>query len=171
MKTREVTSLALKLFSLYLLLEIFFGIPVLFGMYVMAELKPEEAEGLWLIGIGVAVILFAFVLAMAIWKLANRSLIESLKKESDSKVLKIVPNEIELIAFTIVGLYLVVTSLSSLLISLGSAYTQVNETLSFGIETESIVIIITGTVQLLLGVSLVVYPRKWSLLFARVRKG
>lgn len=171
MKTREVTSLALKLFAIYLLLEALFSVPLVFSMYLVREFKLEQAEGQWLFVVGVGTLILALALVVAIWKLANRSLIESLKNESDSKALKIVPSEIELIIFAALGLYLVVTSVSSLVSSLTSSYIAANEALSFGVDPSSYIFIGTSIVQALIGCSLAVYPRKWSNLFSRVRRG
>ncbi len=171
MKTREVTSLALKIFALYLLVEALTSVPSMWGVYLAIETKSVEATNDWLLYVGAAAMVVILVLAIFIWKLANRSLIESLKNESKSKALDIVPTEFEQIVYTVLGMYWIITSLSSLFFSIGTTYVDVNDDLSFGIEAQNILLLSSSVIELLIGGALVVYPQKWARLFAKVRRG
>ena len=171
MKTREITSLALKLFALYLLSQALINVPSIMGVYLAIESRnTDNPSHEWLWVSGVVSILCAIVIAILIWKLANKSLIESLKNDSESSDLNIVPTDFERIIYWALGLFFLVSSISSIPFSFYSAYASVNNDLSFGLNTGHILHISSDLFQALIGITLILYPGHWSSLFTQVRR-
>ncbi|MES9945676.1 MAG: hypothetical protein ABW080_12020 [Candidatus Thiodiazotropha sp.] len=172
MKPREITSLALKLFALYILAQALINVPAVLGVYLSIEYRANETPAhTWLWGAGIVTIFCAVLLAILIWKLANKSLIESLKNESESRALDIVPSQIELVIYSGLGLFLFISAISSLGFSLASTYASVNNDLSFGLEIEHFLMIGSSIIEMLIGAFLAIYPRKVSQFFMDIRRG
>ncbi|MCG7893315.1 MAG: hypothetical protein JAZ12_02565 [Candidatus Thiodiazotropha taylori] len=172
MNPREITSLALKLFALYLLVQALVNVPAILGVYLSIEYRVNETPAHnWLWVAGLITIICAVIIAGLIWKLANKSLNQLLNSEGNSKVLDLVPSNIELVIYSALGMFLFISAISSLVFSFASTYASVNNGLSSGIRTEHLLIIGTSATEMLIGAFLALYPKKCSILFAEIRRG
>ncbi|MCG8016216.1 MAG: hypothetical protein JAY97_08375 [Candidatus Thiodiazotropha sp. 'RUGA'] len=172
MNPREITSLALKLFALYLLVQALVNVPAILGVYLSIEYRVNETPAHnWLWVAGLITIICAVIIAGLIWKLANKSLNQLLNSEGNSKALDLVPSNIELVIYSALGMFLFISAFSSLVFSFASTYASVNNGLSSGIRTEHFLIIGTSATEMLIGAFLALYPKKCSILFAEIRRG
>lgn len=166
MTTQELTSLALKVFALYVLVKGLLAIPSVISTLVFMEHQFDHELGDY--GFAVASILtIALVLALSyfIWRLANH--ISGLTEPREPQA---VQPEVEPFIISVVGLFLLSQALVKLIyISIG-AFVQANDPNNpIGVSPETVAHLTAYILQAVLGVSLLIRSNGWVTLLHKLR--
>ena len=165
MSNKEITKLALKIFSIYVLVQALLAIPQFFQAYVMLSNGSEYNSANWFLLIGAVSILVLIILSVIIWKLST-SVTSSLHQDNDttSSYVK------EEFALSLLGLYIIVFGLTRLVIASTSVYylSESSNDINNNI-TQNVIYLIVYFLVSVLGISLVIKSHGWVSLLNKLR--
>jgi hypothetical protein len=165
MTEREITSLALKLFAIYLLVQLVLAIPMLVASLVTAkDFFGPDLSALWLWGAAAASVVIALLAAVSLWALARKALSKSPSAIGESRF-----SGIEGGIFAALGLFLIVQSLVRFSYVTAGAYVQYVRTEPGEIALQTAVLMGAHLFQGLVGLSLVLRTDGWVSLLRRIR--
>lgn len=169
MTGREITSLSIKLFAIYVLVNAVLAIPTfvmtLVGFAGQSYLTPESV---WFWALGVIAVLSLLVLFVVLWRLANR-FVEPHEDTSDNTSPLAIDEPFVLSAL---GLYLSFDGLMRIATLSVRTYVSVGQnhvSLSTAANAETIAYIVCYCFQVIFGLTLVLRSRGWAALLHRLR--
>jgi len=165
MSNKDLTKLALKIFSIYIFVQVILATPQFFQAYVMLSNGSEYNNSKWFMFIGAAAVVVLLLLSVAIWKLSSNTK-EIISKNTDNSSL----NMSEEFALSILGLYLIVYGLTRTIVVATSAYysSQASNDINYDI-TQSVIYVAVYLVVSIVGMSLVIKSNGWSALLNKLR--
>ena len=165
MSNTELSKLALKVFSIYVFVQVILAIPQFFQAYVMLSSGSEYNSAKWFMFIAAAALVLLFFLSVAIWKLSNNTNAIISKNTDDSST-----HISQGFALSILGIYLIVYGLTRMTIVATSAYytAQTSSDINYVI-TQSVIYMTVYLIAALLGMSLIVKSKGWLLLLNKLR--
>lgn len=165
MTRREITSLALKLLAIYLLVQIILAIPNLFPLYSMGrEVYETNYSALALYGAAVAAIVIGLAAAFLIWQLANRAM-ERTTHEAEDKTL----SGLEPAILAALGLFLLIDAIVSFSYLSSSAYMQYMGSEPSEIALQTKAQLSAYGLQVVIGISLILRSEGWERLLRNAR--
>ena len=165
MSNKELTKLALKIFSIYVMVQAILAVPQFFQAYVMLSNGSEYNSVNWFITISAISIALLIILSVFIWKLSINVFEQATSDSSNSS-----SNISESFILSVLGLYLIVFSLTRLAITSTSTYYIMQSTsdINFNIN-QNIIYLVVYLVVALLGLSLVIRTDGWARLLIKLR--
>jgi|GEM_PF-5376277 len=169
MTGRELTSLAIRLFAIYVLVRAVLAIPalvqVLYGLGGQAYLTPDSA---WFWGVGAFAVVLLVVLAVVLWRLATRFVGPAPAASGDGPSMTVD----EPFVLSVLGLYLAFKGLLQIAFLAIGAYSALGPTgpLEHGLKAQTIAYMLGYLVQLLLGLTLILRSHGWAALLRRLRE-
>jgi len=163
--SKEITSIALKVFAIYVMVQTVLAMPGLFQAYVMLSDGSEYSSAQWFILISSISIALLFILSVFIWKLAiiTTKKIENINNSKESKLS-------EEFILSIFGLYLIFEGLSSLaIVSVGTYYSVQAPSVDDYKISQSMIYLLVYSLQSIIGVTLVIKARGWALMLNKLR--
>lgn len=160
-----ITSLALKLFAIYLLVQMLLAIPYLIASLAITKdfLAPEHSS-LWLWGATATAVLVGIISTVFLWNIANK-LVSNRAEEVTGNGFP----DVEAAVLGVLGLFLAVQAIVHFASVSAGAYVQYVNTqppeVSLQTEVEMVALVIQG----LIGLSLILRTDGWVLLFRRIR--
>ena len=166
MSNTDLSKLALKIFSIYVILQVILAIPQFFQAYVMLSNSSEYNSAKWFMFIGATAVVALFLLSVAIWKLSNNTK-AIISKNTDNSSAPIS----EEFVLSILGIYLIVYGLTRMTVVATSAYysTQSSNDINYEI-TQSVIYVAVYLIAALLGLSLIIKSKGWSSLLNKLRR-
>jgi hypothetical protein len=165
MTGREITSLALKLFAIYMLVQMILAIPTLIASLVTAkDLLGSDFSALWLWGAAAAAVVVGLVVAVFLWKVASKAL----ANPTDGIRVNVF-SDIEAAVFAALGLFLVVQALVRFSYVSAGAYVQYVRVEPGEVSLQTSVLMVAHILQGLVGLSLILRTDGWVSLFRRLR--
>lgn len=165
MSNTDISKLALKIFSLYVIVQVLLAIPQFFQAYVMLSNGSEYSSARWFMIIGVAAVALLFILSVSIWRLSNNTAaIMSKNAESSS------PHISEEFVLSILGIYLIVYGLTRTSVVATSAYFSAHSANDINYDlTQSAIYVAVYIIAALIGFSLIIKSKGWSSLLKKLR--
>ena len=165
MSNKELTKLAFKIFSIYVMVQAILAVPQFFQAYVMISNFSEYGSENWLLAIGAISIILLAMLSAFIWKLSINIHTQVISESSTSS-----SNISESFILSVLGLYLIVFGLTRLSITSSSTYfiAQATSDVDFNI-TQNIIYLAVYLVVVMLGLSLVIKTKGWAQLLNKLR--
>ena len=158
MSNKELTKLALKVFSIYVMVQAILAIPQFFQAYAMLSNGPEYNTTNWFIVIGAMPIVLLMILSVFIWKLSKNIAIKISYESTTSS-----SNVSEEFILSVLGLYLIVLSLTRLSITSISTYYLLQSTSDIGFSVnQNIIYLVVHIVVATLGLTLVIKATGWA---------
>jgi len=165
MTEREVTSLALKLFAIYVLVQMILAIPTLIASLVTAkEILGSDISALWLWGASVAAVIVGLVAAVFLWKVASKTLSKPTSGTRESFF-----SSIDAAVLSALGLFLVVQALVRFSYVSAGAYVQYVRVEPGELPLQTAVLMVAHIIEGVVGISLILRTDGWVSLFRRVR--
>ena len=165
MSNTDISKLALKIFSIYVFVQVILAIPQFFQAYVMLSNGSEYNSAKWFMFIGTTAVVALFLLSVAIWKLSNNAKIIISKNTETSS-----PHISEEFVLSILGIYLIVYGLTRITVVATSAYYTAQSSSDINDEvTQSVIFVVVYLITALLGMSLIVKSKGWLLLLNKLR--
>lgn len=165
MTAKEITSLALKLFAIYLLVQMILAIPTLIASLVTTkEFLGPELSALWLWGASAAAVLIGLVAAWILWKLANKTLSKTSGERNETSF-----SGNEAAIFAALGLFLVVQALVRFFYVSAGAYVQYVRVEPSEVPLQTTVLMVAHIAQGLVGLSLILRTEGWMSLLQKIR--
>jgi len=164
MNSTEISKLALKIFAIYIIVQVLLSIPQFFQAYVMLSNGTEPNSDKWFILIAAASVIALFSLSLLIWKLSNNTK-AVLSKNSDNSI----PYISEEFILSILGIYLIVYGLTRTIVVATSAYYSLSSNDINYELTQGVIYVITYLLTALLGLSFIVRSKGWSILLNKLR--
>jgi len=165
MTEKEITSIALKLFAIYLLVQIVLAIPtVIASLVTTKEFLSPDLSVMWLWAAAAAAVIIGLATAVLLWRLASKALSTSPVVVKDNGV-----SRIEVSIFVALGLFLVVQSLVRISYISAGAYVQYVRTEPGEVALQTYVLLAAHVFQGLIGLSLVLRTDGWVSLLRRIR--
>lgn len=165
MTEREITSLALKLFAIYVLVQMLGAIPTLIVSLATAkDFLGSALPVLWLSGAAVTAVLIALTTASLLWKLASKALSKTSGEREENSFYRI-----EAAILSGLGLYLIVQALIRLSYGSAGAYVQYVVSEPGEIPIQTAVLLIVHILEAVIGLSLILRTDGWVSLLRRVR--
>lgn len=166
MNSRQLTSVALKVFAIYVFVQTMLAIPSFFRLYIIAGEGAGYDNADRLLLITVFSVFLLVMLAIAIWKLSTNVVRNT--TTVDNKPASALSEEFIL---SIVGLYLIFEGLTRFSFSSMSTYFNViSSTDSDDLLTQNMLYLVVYTIQIIIGLTLVVKSRAWASLLKRLRE-
>ena len=165
MNNKDITKLALKIFSIYVMVQAILAIPQFFSAWVMMSNGSEYSSARWFLVIGIIAILSLIVLSVTIWRLsANSTLFVAQDVNNKDGVIS------EGFVLSMLGIYLVVYGLTRLIVVVTSAYysAQPMDNINYNI-TQTIIYAAVYLAVTILGLSFVIKSNTWSALLNKLR--
>ena len=156
MTSKEITSVAIKVFAIYALVQAIFSVPVMvnalayFGIF-----ERGEANALLLLLPGIVSFFIVVTLVIFLWKLANSLVEQSTVSPEDQDDRAVTADFL----ISLVGFYLVLEGLIQFGYSSITSYTSFQETRTLSIEQNMYVI--GNLVQIAIGLALIVKAQRW----------
>ena len=174
MTTKEITSIALKFFAIYLIANILFTLPTALWVQTMIsaalDRAGEKSAGLLLAwAVGGAIVIVGIILAIFLWRLSN-SLVDVNKQVDFQRTSPFSITEIELLVIAGIGLFFVVEAIPSVGYSAISIFDGAAVRNREGLNIPAVATTVVSLVQLLIGISLVLLPSWWANLFRKARQ-
>lgn len=157
MTPKEITSVAIKAFVIYILLQAIFSIPVLASSllnYGFSEYGEPSDIFLWLLGLVSFVVVI--VLAVLMWKLAN-GVVEQAKTSDDATENQTITQDF---LISLLGFYLVLEGLIQLGYSSFSSYTTLQQNIE--LTAQQIFYVVANFVQIVIGLTLIIKAKGWA---------
>ena len=165
MNNADISKLALKIFSLYIIVQVLLAIPQFFQAYVMLSNGSEYNSANWFMFIGATAIILLFLLSVAVWKLSNNTK-AIISKNTDNSF----PLISEEFALSILGIYLIVYGLTRTTVVATSAYFSAHSSNDINYEiTQSVIYVAVYLIAAILGISLIIKSKGWSSLLNKLR--
>lgn len=165
MTEREITTLALKLFAIYVLVQMLLAIPTLIGSLVAVKnvLGPEPSA-FWLWGAAATAVLLGLLSAVFLWSLATKALSKPPSGAGEGG-----GSGSEAAIFSALGLFLVVQALVRFSYVSVGAYAQYVRVDPREVKLQTVVLMIALILEALIGLSLILRTTGWVSLHRRVR--
>ncbi len=156
MTSRELTSVAIKVFAIYIIVQAIFSVPLFANALVRYGFFENDDPNeilLWLIGI--ASIIVVIVLAILMWKLANRIISQANASNEGNDVSVIT----EGFLISLLGLYLIIKGL----LQFGYASSSSYMILQAGgeVTAQNISYVVGNLIQVVIGISLIIKAQGW----------
>ena len=165
MSNTDISKLALKIFSIYVFVQVILAIPQFFQAYVMLSNGSEYNSAKWFMLIGAAAVFLLLLLSISIWKLSNNTT-AIISKNTDKSSHHIT----EEFVLSILGIYLIVYGLTRMTIVATSAYYSANSSNDISYEiTQSVIYVAVYLIAALLGMSLIIKSKGWVTLLNKLR--
>lgn len=165
MNNKQLTTLALKLFTIYVLAQALLSIPLLATSLTYLRNGPAGiSKDMWLWLLALAAILITFILAIVLWRFAGKVMAASGAEEKLS-----VPEGLEPLILAALGIFLSVQALVRLTGLSAGAYMQASQHATATVSLETTAALLAYLFQLLVGVSLVLRASGWVALLRRIR--
>jgi hypothetical protein len=165
MSNTDISKLALKIFSLYVIVQVLLAIPQFFQAYVMLSNGSEYNSAKWFMLISALAIILLFLLSVAIWKLSNNTK-SILSKNTDNSLSQIS----EEFVLSLLGVYLIVYGLTRITVVATSAYYSANATNDTNYQiTQSIIYVVVYLLAAILGLSLIIKSKGWVSMLNKLR--
>ena len=165
MSNTDISKLALKIFSLYIIVQVLLAIPQFFQAYVMLSNGTEYNSANWFMFIGATAIILLFLLSVAIWKLSNNTK-AIISKNTDNSF----PQISEEFALSILGIYLIIYGLTRTMVVATSAYFSAHSSNDINNDmTQSVIYVAVYLIATILGISLIIKSKGWSSLLNKLR--
>ncbi|MEJ2508480.1 MAG: hypothetical protein P8009_03190 [Gammaproteobacteria bacterium] len=169
MTGREITSLAIKVFAIYVLVRAVLTIPVLvqvlYGLGGQAYLNPESA---WSWGLGAVAVLSLLVLFVVLWRLANKFVPPADQRSTDDNVVAVDGAFV----LSVLGFYLTFEGLMRIAFLSIGAYASMNHSdgrLIHDVKWQTIAHLLCYLLQAAVGLSLILRGNGWAALLNRLR--
>ncbi len=168
MKRREITAVALKVFSLYILINAIQAIPFVTNSLTWLIQGRSASEGYesslyWLLGVASFVALVS--LAVLTWKLGVNVVSRTAVGEDNDTSQPVIT---EAFLLSLLGIYLTVIGLRGVWSSAWTVIVMVQNDVE--LDVRAITAVIGDLLQVLVGVSLMVKATGWSRLLLRLRE-
>lgn len=165
MTEREITGLALRLFAIYILIQMLLAVPSLINAFIMVEASALGDSGtMWLWFAGVAVIIISLGLAWFLWKKG----LNTTRTEHSTNAASSISN-VEPAIFTALGIFLVIQALVRLSYLFTGAYVQSINSYNEDIPLSTITSIIAYLFQVVIGTSLMLRTKGWINVLNKLR--
>lgn len=165
MSNTDISKLALKIFSLYIIVQVILAIPQFFQAYVMLSDGSEYNSANWFMLIGATAIILLFFLSVAIWKLSNNTNAITSKNTDNS-----FPQISEEFVLSLLGVYLIVYGLTRTAVVATSAYFSAHSSNDINYDiTQSVIYVAVYLIAAILGISLIIKSTGWSSLLSKLR--
>ena len=163
MTNKELTSVAIKVFAIYVLVKAILSVPIIASTATVHLLtKKQAAVDILLWSIGAATFVVLILIASGLWKLAtntahpvNQGEVDQTEHNVDASFL-----------ISLLGLYVVINGLTRLGYSGVDAFWRSQHD---DISMQSIGYIVVAAIQVLIGISLILQKRGWLSLLERLR--
>ncbi len=169
MTKQEITSIALKIFALYLLANILYTLP---SSYIILNMVRRLDDGqmtqFWLGGLSLCLTGIGVVIAFMLWKLAN-SLISSREGKNNHGAPSLSAESLEPIILSAAGAFIAISTFSHLGRLVSNSLLYANLKKETGIPTSDIMNMVIDIIVFGLGVSLIIKAKWWINLFKRYR--
>ena len=163
MTNKEITSVAIKAFAIYVLVQAILSVPMLTSVattYLYNEYRETGQFLLWLVG--AASFIFLLIVVVLLWKLANTVVSQTSEETTDGR-----PTSIDAhFLISLLGLYLSIDGLLRFGYACLSAFTLIQET---DLPGQAIGYIIIALVQVLIGITLIIKAEGWLSLINSLR--
>lgn len=165
MTEREITSVALKLFAVYLLVQLLLAFPTVIASLASAkDVFGRHLSGLWLWGAAAMAIMIAIAAALVLWRLANKALAATSGGKERNSFLGI-----EWAVFSALGLFLLVQALIHFSYVSAGAYVQYVQVDSGDITLQTAVQMGAYIFEAIIGLSLILRTDGWVLMLRKLR--
>ena len=167
MTNRELTSVALKVFAIYILVQVSLALPQsIYSFIYVRDFHEPRLSDFWLWIAGVAAICAALLIALFVWRLS----VQVVRHVEHEEVAAPQPH-IEPFILSVLGVFLIVQAMVELVYLITSAYIQAaNPDNPEGVSTETIAYISGYLLQTIIGVTLVIRAKGWVGLLGRLRE-
>lgn len=165
MTEKEITGLALRLFAIYILVQMILAIPSLINSVIMMRESVIGDPGTtWLWFAGVAVIIISLGLAWFLWKKG----LNTTRTEHSTNAASSISN-VEPAIFTALGIFLVIQALVHLSYLFTGAYVQSTNVHNDDIPLSTITYIVAYLFQVVVGASLALRTNGWINVLNKLR--
>ena len=165
MSNKELTKLALKVFSIYVMVQAILAIPQFFQVYLMLKNGTGHDNAGWFIAISAASVVLLVMLSVFIWKLSVNISTQLITESTSSS-----SNVSESFILSVLGFYLVVYGLTRVSVTSTSTYYLLQTTSDVNLSiAQNIVYLIVYVVVAILGLSLVIKTNGWVRLLNKLR--
>jgi len=166
MNSKQLTSIALKVFAIYVFIQTVLAIPSFFRLYIILGEGTSSESANWLLAISSAAVFLLIVLAISIWKLSvNVASQAAAENNRPTSALT------EAFILSVLGLYLIFEGLTRLSFSAVNTYFNiVSTTDSDDILSQNIVYLIIYSLHIIIGITLVVKSDRWTSILRRLRE-
>jgi hypothetical protein len=160
MKSREITAVALKVVAIYFLFQAVIAIP---AMLVVIYRNLEKLDiTIFVTAAGIAA---AFGLAVGMWNLSKKLIIEQNTTPTDNLVFNMTPIKLEKIILRCMGLYLIITNLRQTIydaiIIFQYSFSDITPAMYVNVFVDLLILFISLT--------LMASPLKWLMVIRRIR--
>lgn len=165
MSNKEITRLALKLFAIYIIVQVILSTPLLFQTYVLLNHGLLYSSQTWFLAISILTLVLLVLLSIGIWKLSNSTASQMISNPHCK--LSAFSEEF---ALSLLGLYLIVYGLSkTVFVSIG-AYLSAGDESNVNHEYAQILVyVLVYLTIVIIGMSLVIKAKGWAELLSRLR--
>ena len=165
MDNKELTKVALKVFSIYIMVQAILVIPSFFQAYVMLSNGSYYSSSNWFSAIGIASVVLLGILSLFIWKLSVTTVTQTQTPNNNST-----SGLSEAFLLSLLGLYLMFNGLSKFAIaSVGTYYSaQASTDINYDI-TQNIIYLAVNFTQIIIGLTLVIKTNGWLALLNKLR--
>lgn len=171
MNNNEITALALKVFAIYLIAQTIIVIPSLYGIFIsISEWVSISGKQPVIIPVILffAILITILVLARIIWNLAN-DIINRASTTIKTEPQNVASDFHEFMLF-LLGVYISTNSLLNLTAPISSAIIELsNPANTKGLSMQTIVWLISESLLLLIGISLILKRKGWKNLYYKLR--
>ena len=171
MNNNEITALALKVFAIYLIAETIIIMPSLYGILIsVSEWVSISGKQAYIIPIILffSIFIVVFILARVIWSLAN-DIINRANSAINIESNNVSSDFHEFMLF-LLGVYISSNSLIRLTSPLSSAIVELSNPANIkGLSVSTTVWLISETLLLLIGISLILKRKGWKNLYYKLR--
>ncbi len=157
MTNKELTSVAIKVFSIYVLVQVILSVPYLTNALVSHGVffENQSSNNLLLGLLGAAALVLLLFLAIFLWKLANKVVAKSSAQTVEDKGSKIDASFL----ISLLGLYLTFEGLLRLGYTCASAFMQTQDGGELSLQTK--VYVVGYLIQVTMGLTLVIKSKGW----------
>ena len=165
MSNKELTKLALKVFSIYIMVHALLSIPQFFQAYISLNTGDARTGYFWLAILGVVALFLLLLLSVAIWKLSN-----SITLQVSNTVDKELAPLSESFAVSLLGIYLIFYGLSRLTIgAVGTYYTLIDNNPANDNLMQNVVYLLVYFIISIIGLTLILKSKGWAGLLNKLR--
>lgn len=165
MDSKDITKIALKVFSIYVMTQAILVIPSFFQAYVMLSNGSEYNSAQWFSAISIVAILLLVILSVFIWKLSTNTTAQT--KESGNSLTNGLS---ETFFLSLLGLYLIFNGLFKFSLASVGIYYAMKASADIDYDaSQHIIVMGVFLVQILIGLTLIIKSNGWLALLNKLR--
>ena len=165
MDSKDITKIALKIFSVYVMTQAILVMPSFFQAYVMLSNSSEYNSAQWFTAISIIAIILLVILSVFIWKLSSNTTTQT--KESGGSLTNGLS---EVFLLSLLGLYLIFNGLFKLSIASVGTYYSIKASTDINYDiSQHIMYLGVYLIQVVIGLNLVIKSNGWLALLNKVR--